>query len=131
MSQCDKCQNDTHWTAHYCDICGVICDECHNKCDHKVKAVSSRRNFLKKLGIGAVSVPVAIKLLGDQKAKACHEKMPKYKGSSEGDIDYSTASNVEQVYIATSDDGFVLIDSRFGTATKLNNEQLKRMNLCQ
>lgn len=116
MSQCDKCQNDTHWTTHFCDVCGVICDECHNKCAHKVKPVSSRRNFLKKLGIGAASAPVAIKSLGDQKAKAYHEKMPEYKGGGFDVSEDCVSSSAEHGYAPTYSEknGYYLYDIKSG-----------------
>lgn len=68
-----------------------------------------RRNFLKKLGIGIVSTPIAIKSLGDQKAKEFHEHIPDkvkvYKGKPENNIDYSITSQDSNICSGTVGSG--------------------------
>lgn len=86
-----------------------------------------RRNFLKKLGIGVASVPVAIKSLGDQKAEEYHKSIPKYEGRGFDCSEDAGSSSGHSGYIATSDEGFIFID-RFGVTTKLTDEQIDRLN---
>ncbi len=90
-----------------------------------------RRGFLQKLGIGAISVPVIVKSLGDQKAKAYHNFTPEikpYKNDPDS-IDSCYGSTIACSCVASDSDdqGYFLYD--MGTGQKIwrpkNNSKWK------